>query len=121
MRASEPKPHWSNRSLVSFDSEVRKRGCGKNGANFGIRTPGAAHVTGARCAAMSLMRRAASIDPQLPALRPAGIRNDAARCLSILLRLRELRRAAEAAARRLLRVLLLRLGAMSAGAGGELL
>src|SRR5262249_43117841 len=28
MRTSEPKPHWINKLLVSFDSEVRKRGCG---------------------------------------------------------------------------------------------
>jgi len=27
MRASEPKPHKINTLLVSFDSEVRKRGC----------------------------------------------------------------------------------------------
>ena len=27
MRTSEPKPHWINKLLVSFDSEVRKRGC----------------------------------------------------------------------------------------------
>src|SRR5215470_1173437 len=28
MRTSEPKPHQINKLLVSFDSEVRKRGCG---------------------------------------------------------------------------------------------
>src|SRR5262245_48819998 len=27
MRTSEPKPHWINKLLVSFDSEVRKRAC----------------------------------------------------------------------------------------------
>jgi hypothetical protein len=25
MRTSEPKPHWINKLLVSFDSEVRKQ------------------------------------------------------------------------------------------------
>src|SRR5215468_7283136 len=29
MRTSEPKPHEINKLLVSFDSEVRKRGCRK--------------------------------------------------------------------------------------------
>src|SRR6516162_11778964 len=29
MRISEPKPHEINKLLVSFDSEVRKRGCRK--------------------------------------------------------------------------------------------
>ncbi len=27
MRSSEPKPHEINKLLMSFDSEVRKRGC----------------------------------------------------------------------------------------------
>jgi hypothetical protein len=27
MRTSKPKPHWINKLLVSFDSEVRKREC----------------------------------------------------------------------------------------------
>jgi ABC-2 type transport system ATP-binding protein len=38
MRTSEPKPHWINKLLVSFDSEARKRGCRTTDANFGIGT-----------------------------------------------------------------------------------
>ena len=33
MRTSEPKPHWINNLLVSFDSEVRKRGRSRDDAN----------------------------------------------------------------------------------------
>src|SRR3954453_21239762 len=38
MRTSEPKPHEINKLLVSYDSEVRKRECRRNDANFGIGT-----------------------------------------------------------------------------------
>ena len=38
MRTSEPKPHQSNRLLVSLDSEVRKLRVPQNEANFGIGT-----------------------------------------------------------------------------------
>src|SRR6185369_13210346 len=36
MGASEPKPHWINKLLVSFDSEARKTSAPQNEASFGI-------------------------------------------------------------------------------------
>ena len=38
MRTSEPKPHWIDKLPVSLDSEVRKRACRHDDANFGIGT-----------------------------------------------------------------------------------
>jgi hypothetical protein len=38
MRTSEPKPHWINNLLASFDSEVRETEVPRNDANFGIGT-----------------------------------------------------------------------------------
>jgi hypothetical protein len=64
---------------------------------------------------------AVGIDADLPALRSSGNRDHADRRLPVLLRLQGLRRTAETQARRLLRVLLLRLGTVSADTGGEML
>src|SRR5262249_55868620 len=56
----------------------------------------------------------------LPALRPRGRRDHAARRLPVLLRLPRVRRTLEAAAGRLLRLLLLRLGPLPAEASGRM-
>src|ERR1700749_3619935 len=52
-------------------------------------------------------------------MRLQGNRDDAARCLSVLLCLQRLRREAEAESGRLLRVLLVRISALSAGAAAR--
>jgi hypothetical protein len=64
---------------------------------------------------------AVGIDTHLSALRPSGNRNDADRRLPVLLRLQKLWGTAEAQAGRLLRVLLLRLRAMSTDTGRQCL
>jgi hypothetical protein len=58
------------------------------------------------------------IDPDLPAMRPPLDRAHADRRMPVLVRVQGLRRMAQAAARRLLRVLLLQHGAVSAGPAG---
>lgn len=63
----------------------------------------------------SRKRYAVGINADLPEMRFQGHRDDAARCLSVLLCLQGLRREAEAESRRLLRILLLRIGALPAG------
>jgi hypothetical protein len=60
-----------------------------------------------------------AIDHHLPAMRHGEGRNDANRCLPIFLRLLGLRRTAPSQIRRLLRVLFVWIGSMSACSGGQ--
>src|SRR3954464_5003336 len=60
---------------------------------------------------------AAKIRSDMSALQLSVGRANADRCLSVLLRLQRLRRKAQAPGWRLLRVLLFRVGALSAGSG----
>ena len=62
-------------------------------------------------------RRRAGVRADLPAVRPRQDRDHAHRCLPVLLRMRELPCAAPSQARRLLRLLFLRHGALSAAPG----
>src|SRR5262249_26891911 len=64
-----------------------------------------------------LREHASDKHDHLPEVRASGRRADADECLRLLLRLQGMRRAAQAAAWRLLRVLLVWLGGVSAGAG----
>src|SRR4051794_39438780 len=64
---------------------------------------------------MTRCRDATRIHSDMPAMQLSGGRADADRCLSILLRLQRLRRKAQAPGWRLLRVLLFRVRALSAG------
>jgi hypothetical protein len=67
--------------------------------------------------AQSRNRYAASIHPDLPEMQPSSSRDDGDRFLPVLLRLQRVRRTAQAPCRRLLRVLLLRIGAVPADTG----